>query len=70
MLIIEESSVAKGIRRITALTGQEAIHAKQRAFDFAVKVDSIAQRLSQRNDYAAINNIASTLRYYFYGYIL
>lgn len=56
--------MAKGIRRITAVTGQEALNTVKNGVEFAQKVMSLSMRLDKGGDYASINADASALRYY------
>jgi alanyl-tRNA synthetase len=41
-MIIEEEAIAKGVRRLVALTGNEAQKAKQRSLDFAQRISTTA----------------------------
>ncbi|KAJ3116028.1 Alanine--tRNA ligase [Phlyctochytrium bullatum] len=54
--ILEESSIAKGIRRVIAVTGEEATKAQQTAAEFGKKVDS-AQSLVGKELEAALKTL-------------
>ncbi|CAO2657002.1 Nn.00g058050.m01.CDS01 [Neocucurbitaria sp. VM-36] len=43
LIILEESGIAKGIRRIVAVTGQEAYNVQRVAADFAESLDSLSK---------------------------
>jgi alanyl-tRNA synthetase len=43
LIIMEESGIAKGIRRIIAITGQDAYDAQRKAKEFAAVLDRLEQ---------------------------
>ncbi|KAL6711960.1 Alanine--tRNA ligase [Coniothyrium glycines] len=43
LIILEESGIAKGIRRIVAVTGQEAYNVQRIANDFKVRIDALGK---------------------------
>ena len=45
-MIASEDAIAKGIRRIVALTGTEAEHAVKRADRFDVRIDRLAESVA------------------------
>ncbi|KAI8332267.1 alanyl-tRNA synthetase [Chlamydoabsidia padenii] len=47
--ILEESGIAKGIRRIIAVTGEEAIKADRTAKEFAKRLDRLEQQTTDKN---------------------
>ncbi|KAJ3108169.1 Alanine--tRNA ligase [Phlyctochytrium planicorne] len=60
LTILEESSIAKGIRRVIAVTGDEAAKAKQVASDFKIKIQD-AKKLEGKALDAALKNLAKEI---------
>lgn len=48
--IVEETSIAKGIRRITALTGKEALESKQLGYELQEKVNHLLSNQSKTTE--------------------
>ena len=61
--IVEETAVAKGIRRITGITGPEAVLALQRSEAMARQVKGLESAVSKGGDSAALEADALRLRY-------
>ena len=61
--IIEETAVAKGIRRITGITGPEAVLALQRSEAMTRQVKGLESAVSKGGDSAALEADALKLRY-------
>lgn len=59
-VILEESGIAKGIRRIVAVTGEQALAAEREAKAFAAKLDEL-ERLSGAALDAALKTVAKEL---------
>ena len=64
-VITEESGIAKGIRRIIAVTGQEANEAKRIAHSLATKLEHIDKSEGKAKDAAlkAFNIVRHCVRY-------
>ncbi|CAO3626101.1 unnamed protein product [Cunninghamella blakesleeana] len=59
-VILEESGIAKGIRRIIAVTGEEAIKANNRATEFSKRLDRL-EKLSHKEIEVELKDLAREL---------
>jgi alanyl-tRNA synthetase len=59
--ILEESGIAKGIRRIIAVTGEEALKADRTAQDFAKRLDRLEQLTDKNSVETELKNMARDL---------